>query len=123
MIYKIVLVFLILVSGVANTASLEEQSVRGFIESMDEAVKAKDVAAIDRMLSDDFKFMLVSRLFGVSDKIETDKKGFLKYTREGLNVAEYYKSKRPFLNVLIEDGKAVCTSQLVESTVLRGVYI
>lgn len=123
MILRIMLIAFMLLPGMANTASLNEGSVRRFVESMDEAVRAKDMVAIDKMLSPDFKFMLVSRLFGVSDKVETDKAGFLSYTREGLNVAQYYKSKRDFLNIAIEGEKAICTSDLVESMVQRGMYI
>lgn len=122
-IHKAVFWMVMLFSTVINAAELSEQSVRTFVAEMDAAVKAKDVASIDRMIAPEFKFKLYSRLFGASDKIETDKDGFMKYTREGLNLAEYYKAKREFLNVSISGGKAICTSDLVESMVQRGVYI
>lgn len=119
----IILMVLLSLSAVSFSAELTEKSARQLVESMDQAIKRKDMLAIDKLLSPNFKFKLVSRLFGVVDKTETDKEGFLQYTREGLNVAEYYKAKRNSLDIVIQDGKAICSSELAESMVQRGAYI
>lgn len=113
-------------TAAATLKELTRANIETFLASIDTAIEARDVSAIEAVLAPDLKVFVTNVPSADGpQKIEMSRDEYVKSMKENFAVAEAYKYSRSKLAIEILDGgqKAIVKDMVTEDVTVQGQKI
>jgi hypothetical protein len=111
---------LLLCGGLARAEAVTEAEAKAFVAALDTAIAARDVAGVDRLLSDNARFEATIAAGGQAQQVDMFKPQYMLNLRHVWTQASDYRSQRSNLRIELQGEKALVSSDISESVVLQG---
>lgn len=107
-------------SAMAHAGEITEARVKKMLADFDRAVPARDVAAIDRMLSGDISIAISVNVGGRVQRMTMGKSQYMEILRQTWKQATAYEYRRTNQRISIQDNQAIVTALVSETVTIDG---
>lgn len=119
----IAFIFALVFSLQVGAQGISEASVKAFLAKFDQAIAAKNVAAIGQLLGNDVEILVTVTARGKTQKNKMDKTQYLAALRDHWSMTTNYTYRRSNENITISGNVATVSADVRESMMIHGQYV